>query len=255
MPQKTRRMEADSGCDLNSGIDVVFLDIDGVLLPFDPSEQYSSDEDAPACWDCSNEDSDEMAAWQCDICSRCFCSACRCVLDEVLRDAGRLRVAVPSHSTCCPHDRAVEICPRCERQICSFCAEESECESCRAAISAAPAARAQSTGGVADDLCVSASDEARGTFSIPHHSRDVSNGLAEHFNFQPPPSADVIGSAGDDGAVFPDECMDNLVAILEQTGACIVLSSTWRKRPEWHQGKPPMFGRFYILLPLTARAQ
>ena len=70
----------------------------------------------------------------------------------------------------------------------------------------------------------------------------MSEGLADHFNFQPPASGaavstNVAGPEDDGCSMFHKECMDNLVHILEQTGARIVLSSTWRKRQEWHQGK------------------
>jgi hypothetical protein len=56
-------------------INVVFLDVDGVLLPFEPSEEYSSSGEDAACWDCGS--GEREAAWVCDVCSRCFCSACR----------------------------------------------------------------------------------------------------------------------------------------------------------------------------------
>lgn len=75
--QKKQRLAAEVAAE--SGVDIVFLDIDGVLLPFEPSEQYSTDEDAVTCWECSDQEKEDRATWQCDVCSRCFCSACRWV--------------------------------------------------------------------------------------------------------------------------------------------------------------------------------
>ena len=44
--------------------------------------------------------------------------------------------------------------------------------------------------------------------------------------------------------LFPRECMDNLSTIVARTGATIVLSSTWRKRHDWHQDIIDAFGAY-----------
>ena len=69
-------------------MDVVFLDIDGVLLPFDPaddsdSSQLDLEEKDVGCIMC-------LAGmgvgniWECDVCSGCFCPVCRCPLFVIL---------------------------------------------------------------------------------------------------------------------------------------------------------------------------
>ena len=78
--------EAESGLDEGAGDDgdvhdvgsVVFLDIDGVLLPFAPAEEPDDDEFDPGAGGCSLcEGRDVGHAWECDVCRGCFCSACR----------------------------------------------------------------------------------------------------------------------------------------------------------------------------------
>jgi hypothetical protein len=66
--------EASDGCD---EIDVVFLDIDGVLLPFDPADDSSEEEGSVECESCDLCAASSSPTWGCDVCEGCFCSACR----------------------------------------------------------------------------------------------------------------------------------------------------------------------------------
>ena len=128
--------------------------------------------------------------------------------------------------------RTVEICPRCARQICAFCAADGDCEGCREAVANAVAC-AEGPNGDGEGAA-----ERPAATAHARHSRDVSEGLAGHFNFQPPaPTCDTGNDDGGRDDIFPEHILENLAAILQETGAQIVLSSTWRKRPEWHQGE------------------
>jgi hypothetical protein len=73
-----------------------------------------------------------------------------------------------------------------------------------------------------------------------YHSRDTAEPCTQdsswqHFNFQPPASVASQAPGDADSMLFPPDLVHNLVTILENTGASIVVSSTWRKRHDWLQ--------------------
>ena len=49
MKRASQQNDTSGGADGPAAIDVVFLDIDGVLLPFDPAEDSSDEEDRVPC--------------------------------------------------------------------------------------------------------------------------------------------------------------------------------------------------------------
>ena len=69
-------------------MDVVFLDIDGVLLPFDPADDSDSSQldlegmDVGCIMCLASMGVGNI--WECDVCSGCFCSVCRCLLFVIL---------------------------------------------------------------------------------------------------------------------------------------------------------------------------
>ena len=75
---KRQKVDDEDGVEV---LDVVFLDIDGVLLPFDPADdsadsQFDDDLDSEDCNLCMISRPDQIA-WVCDECAGFFCSMCR----------------------------------------------------------------------------------------------------------------------------------------------------------------------------------
>ena len=78
---KRQKVDDEDGVEV---LDVVFLDIDGVLLPFDPADdsadsQFDDDLDSEDCNLCTISRPGQIA-WACDECAGCFCSMCRSCL-------------------------------------------------------------------------------------------------------------------------------------------------------------------------------
>ena len=149
--------------------------------------------------------------------------------------------------------RAVETCEECKKQICEACADAGDCEGCRQVTSVAAAIAANRVADAADAAKAAETFDADSDSSISalpgpqggaargaYHSRDTDpaedGGVVQHFNFMPPGGgAEASGGDGEEVDLFPPDLMDNLASIVEETGATIVLSSTWRKRGDWQQ--------------------